>query len=184
MQHETEPPIIRFFTRVCAQSIAALLQTCEHIESSGVSSVTLLLSTGGATDQGLTAYNYIRACSLDVTTVNMGQVASIGAALYCAGAKRITMPNARFGFHPNVFNIKNESLGVYQLEEKANQLRVKHESIASIIASSTRLSVDDAKGLINEHRSLAATEAKDYGLAHDIEEFTLPVGCRVFNIQG
>ena len=175
--------IIRFFAPVSGQTISAMLKALDQVQASGSDRVTLLLSTGGgATDQGITAHNYLRACPLKVTSVNMGQVASIGSAIYCAGESRLTMPNARFGFHPNTFNINNQRLGINQLEEKANQLRVEHEAIASIVSAATNLSFDDARSLINEHRSLTATDAKECGLAHKIEEYFIADDSKIIDI--
>jgi ATP-dependent protease ClpP protease subunit len=94
--------------------------------------------------------------------------------MFCAGGRRISVPHARFGFHPNVFHVRQETLGIGQLEEKANQLRVEHDYIAAIIADTTTLSVEDAKALINDHKSLKPTEAKECGLVHSVERYRLP----------
>lgn len=176
---------IRFFAPVNNQTAQRLISAFDAIRTRGVKTVHLLLATtGGSTDAGIAVHNFIKASALETTAVNMGVVASIGNVIFCAAGRRISMPQARFTFHPNVFNIQNESLGVHQLQEKANQLMIEHDAIAEIISAATGRSTDDTKGLILGHRSLSATEAKEFGIVHEIEDFQLPRDARLVAIDG
>lgn len=175
---------IRFFAPVNDRTAQRLAAGLDALRARGVDSIHLLLATtGGSTDAGIAVHNFIKASGLQVAAVNMGVVASIGSVIYCAAERRLSMPQARFTFHPNVFNIQNESLGVRQLEEKANQLKVEHEAIAAIISASTGRPIEHAKELILGHRSLSATEAKGFGIVHEIGAFQIPRDANVLAID-
>lgn len=176
--------VIRFFAPVNNQTAQRLVSALDALRSRGANSVHLLLATtGGSTDAGIAVHNFIKASGLETTAVNMGVVASIGTVIFCAAARRISMPQARFTFHPNVFNIQNESLGVHQLQEKANQLTIEHEAIAGIIGAATGRSIEDAKGLILGHRSLSANEAREFGIVHEVEGFQVPRDAKLVAID-
>ncbi len=176
--------VIRFFAPVNNNTAQRLVAAIDSLRSNGTGSVHLLLATtGGDTDAGIAAYNFIRANGVKVVAVNMGVVASIGTVIFCAADERLSMPQARFTFHPNVFNIHGETLGIGQLEEKARQLMVEHEAIAAIISSASGRSLDETRGLILGHRSLSAGEAKDFGLVQDVTAFAIPRDARVVGID-
>lgn len=176
--------VIRFFAPVNNQTAQRLVAAIDALRARGAISPHLLLATtGGSTDAGIAVHNFIKASGLQLVAVNMGVVASIGSVIFCAADRRLSMPQARFSFHPNVFNIQNESLGVRQLEEKANQLRVEHDAIAAIISASTGKSIDDAKDLILGHRSLSAIEARDFGIVHEVQAFQLPKDAAIIAID-
>jgi hypothetical protein len=115
---------------------------------------------GGDTDAGIAVHNFIKASGIQVVAVDMGVVASIGTIIFCAADQRLPMPRARFTFHPHTFSIRDETLGFRQLEEKLNQLKIEHESVAAIVSAATGRTPDEARRLIMEHRSLSAGEAK------------------------
>ncbi len=177
--------IIRFFAPVTNHSSQQLVAAFDVVRDRGANAVTLLLATtGGDTDAGIAVHNFIKASRLEVMAVNMGVVASIGNVIFRAASRRISMPQARFTFHPNTFRIQSETLGVHQLHEKANQLTVEHDAIAAIISSATGKTLADAKGLIVGHRSLSACDAKEFGIIHEIEMYMLPEKNKLIAING
>ena len=176
---------LRFFAPVTDQTAQRLIAFIDRARTSGVESVHLLIATtGGSTNAGITIYNFIRASGVKVIAVNMGMVESIGTVIFCAADERISMPQARFSFHPNTFKIQNAEMGVRQLEEKVNILNVEHEAIAIIISSATGRTIEEARDLIIGHRSFSATEAKNFGLVQDIQEFRIPTDAKVFAVDG
>lgn len=176
------PLVVRFFAPVNNQTVQRLVGVLDDAPEAGVT--LLLATTGGSTDAGIAAYNFIKSISIPVTIVNMGVVASIGAVMFCAGDKRLSRPQARFTFHPNTFNIQNQTLGIDRLEEMASQLRVEHESIASIIAAATGKPHEEARKLIVNYRSLSAADAHNFGLVHVVEQVSIPTGAKVLSVDG
>ena len=163
--------IVAFFAPVNATTVSKLLSVFDNVNGAASTAHLLINTGGGSTDQGILAHNYLRSLPTQITTVNMGKVHSIGTPIYCAGDERLAVPNANFGFHPNVFNIKNESLGARKLREKASQLELEHDAIASIVSDRSDLSLDDVKAMITEHKVLSVEDASKSGLVHRIQPY-------------
>jgi ATP-dependent protease ClpP protease subunit len=90
---------VSFSSEVIPPTIEILLKTCAHLANSGVQHLHLLISTpGGSVMHGLTAYNFLRALPLKLTTHNIGNVDSIGNVIFLAGERRYACPHATFMF--------------------------------------------------------------------------------------
>src|SRR5450759_373779 len=61
-------------------------------------------SLGGAVDDGLALFGLLRSLPVELTTINVGMIASIAIAPFLAGAKRIALPGTRFHFHDFEWN--------------------------------------------------------------------------------
>jgi len=94
--------VIRFFAPINEYTVGQLLDLIDRKRSAGAREFVILLSTqGGDVGSGITAYNYLKAIPKPVTvsTHNIGRVDSIGVIVYCAGSKRMCVPQARFLIH-------------------------------------------------------------------------------------
>lgn len=77
--------------------------------------VYLLLSTpGGSVMHGMNLYNVLRGMPFELITHNVGNVDSIGNAVFLAGAKRYAAPHSTFMFHGVGFDLPAQT----RLEEK------------------------------------------------------------------
>jgi ATP-dependent protease ClpP protease subunit len=75
-----------------------------------VKQVYLLLSTpGGNTREGLNLYNTFKGMPFELTTHNVGNVDSIGNAVFLAGSKRYATSSATFMFHGVGFDLPPEN---------------------------------------------------------------------------
>ena len=100
--------VIRFYSPVNEASIGSLMKAVDQKVAGGATQFTVLISTsGGSVFHGLTAYNYLKGNPAQVTTHNIGSVDSIGVALFCAGQRRISVPQARFLLHPVSMNFRD-----------------------------------------------------------------------------
>jgi len=123
-------------------------------------------SPGGIVTSGLAIYdtmNYIRP---DVSTVCVGQAASMGSLLLCAGAagKRFALPNARImvhqpsgGFQGQATDIEIHAKEILALRERLNNIYVEHtgnkyEVIQDALERDKFMKPEDAQefGLIDE----------------------------------
>src|SRR3989338_1039698 len=68
-------------------------------------------SSGGSSDHGLLAYNFLKQIGIKKTTIGMGNVDSAAVMLFCAGDKRIAMPSCRFVLHEARATINGEFNG-------------------------------------------------------------------------
>jgi ATP-dependent Clp protease protease subunit len=123
-------------------------------------------SPGGVVTSGLGIYDTMQYIRPDVSTVCMGQAASMGSLLLCAGApgKRYSLPNARIMVHQpsggaqgQATDIEIQAREILNLRSRLNQIYVTHtgqpvDVIEAALERDKFLSPDDAKafGLIDE----------------------------------
>ncbi|HEU65221.1 MAG TPA: hypothetical protein ENN57_00975, partial [Chloroflexi bacterium] len=115
---------------------------------------------------------------------NFGSVDSIGIVLYCAGSRRLSVPQARFLFHGVSAQFRGEqNLEEKLLEERLKGLRTDMENIAKIIAANTGKNAQDITDAMIERTSLNPEEAKSWGLVHEIKSELFEAGSEVVAIQ-
>jgi ATP-dependent Clp protease protease subunit len=163
----TKPVVIRFFAPVIDATVNALMSTVDQ-----------------KMKHGLSAYNYLKGLPASITTHNFGSVDSIGIVIYCAGSRRLSVPQARFLFHGvNVQFRGEQNLEEKQLEERLRGLRIDMENIAKIIAANTGKSAKDITDAMIERTTLNPEEAQSWGLVHEIKSELFEAGSEVIAIQ-
>lgn len=134
-------------------------------------------SPGGIVTSGLAIYDTMEYIRPDVSTVCMGQAASMGSLLLMAGAagKRFSLPNARImthqpsgGFQGQATDIEIHAKEILDLRQRLNGIYEKHsgktiKQIEKIMDRDTFMTAEDAKnfGLIDqvvEKRPVPKTE--------------------------
>jgi ATP-dependent Clp protease protease subunit len=92
-------------------------------------------SPGGLVTAGLAVYDTMQYIKPDITTVCIGQAASMGAVLLTAGTsgKRYSLPNSRIlihqpmgGFQGQASDIEIQAREILRMKETLNQILVKH----------------------------------------------------------
>jgi ATP-dependent protease ClpP protease subunit len=152
----------------------------------GVTNFIILISSpGGSVFHGLTAYNYLKGLPVTITTHNFGSADSIGTVLYCAGSRRLSVPQARFLLHAVNLQFRgNQDLEEKQLEERLKGLKIDIENIAKVIAENTsKKSVEDITSAMLERITLNPQEAQSWGLVHEIKSELFEAGSEVISIQ-
>jgi ATP-dependent protease ClpP protease subunit len=91
-----KPVVIRFFAPVIDATVNALMNTVDQRMKQGIRDFIILISSpGGSVIHGLSTYNYLKGLPANITTHNFGSVDSIGIVLYCAGTRRLSVPQAQ-----------------------------------------------------------------------------------------
>jgi ATP-dependent Clp protease protease subunit len=92
-------------------------------------------SPGGLVTAGMAVYDTMQYIKPDITTVCIGQAASMGAVLLTAGTtgKRYSLPNSRIlihqpmgGFQGQASDIEIQAREILRMKETLNQILVKH----------------------------------------------------------
>jgi len=180
----TKPTVIRFFAPVIDVTINTLMSAIDQKMKQGATEFVVLVSSpGGSVFHGLSAYNYLKGLPVSIITHNFGSVDSIGVVLFCAGGKRLSVPQARFLLHGVSAGFRNERLEEPQLEERLKGLKIDIENIAKVIAENTGKTVDDIAKAMLERTTLNPDEAKSWGLVHDIKSELFEPGSEVISIQ-
>jgi ATP-dependent Clp protease, protease subunit len=123
-------------------------------------------SPGGVVTSGLAIYDTMQYIRPDVSTVCIGQAASMGSLLLTAGAKgkRVSLPNSRIMIHQpsggaqgQATDIEIQAREILQLRQRLNEMYVKHtgqtlEVIQNAVERDKFMSPEEAKvfGLIDE----------------------------------
>jgi len=166
-------------------TVNALMSAVDQRIKQGVREFILLVSSpGGSVVHGLSAYNYLKGLPVSITTHNFGSVDSIGIVVYCAGSRRLSVPQARFLFHGvNVQFRGEQNLDEKLLEERLGGLRIDVENIAGVIAANTGKKTEDITGAMIERMVLNPEQAQSWGLVHEIKSELFEAGSEVIAIQ-
>jgi ATP-dependent Clp protease protease subunit len=120
-------------------------------------------SPGGSVTSGLAIYDTMQYLTCDVNTYCIGQAASMGAVLLCAGTKgkRFALPNANIMIH--------QVLGGAEGQASDVEIRVKHmlklkQTLNAILSKHTGKSIDQVDRDCDRDNFMSAEEAKNYGL--------------------
>ena len=124
-------------------------------------------SPGGSVTAGLAIYDTMQFLTCDVNTYCIGQAASMGAVLLCAGAKgkRYALPNANIMIH--------QVLGGAEGQASDVEIRVKYmlklkQRLNQIISKHTGKPVDQVEKDCDRDNFMSAEEAKNYGLVDEV----------------
>lgn len=125
-------------------------------------------SPGGSITAGMAIYDTIQFVRPDITTVCIGQAASMAALLVAAGAagKRYALPNSRFLLHqPSISGLAGQATDI---DIHAREILRLRESLNKIISHHTGQPLATVNKDVERDFILDAKEAKAYGLVDEI----------------
>lgn len=120
-------------------------------------------SPGGSVTAGLSIYDTMQFIKPDVSTLCMGQAASMGAFLLTAGAKgkRFALPNSRVMIHQPMGGFQGQASDIEIHAKEILSLRAK---LNEIMAHHTGQPVERIERDTDRDNFLSAAEAAEYGL--------------------
>ncbi|MGC4088710.1 MAG: ATP-dependent Clp endopeptidase proteolytic subunit ClpP [Polyangiaceae bacterium] len=126
-------------------------------------------SPGGVVTAGLAIYDTMQYVRSTVSTICIGQAASMGALLLGAGQKgrRYALPNSRIMIHQPLGGARGQATDI---EIQAREIRHMKDVITDILVKSTGKSKDDIAKDIERDFYMGAALAKEYGLIDEIFE--------------
>lgn len=129
-----------------------------------------LNSPGGSVTAGLAIYDTIQYIRPDVSTICMGQAASMGAVLLTAGikGKRFSLPHSRImlhqplgGFQGQASDIEIQTKEILRIRDTLNHILVKH----------TGQSIDKIQTDTDRDFFMTGKEALEYGVIDEVIEY-------------
>ncbi len=126
-------------------------------------------SPGGVVSAGLAIYDTMQFIKPDVSTICVGQAASMGAVLLAAGAsgKRYCLPHARVMIHQPLGGFQGQAA---DMEIHAREMLDTRDRLNRILAKHTGQSVDRIKQDTDRDRFMDCNEAVKYGLVDSVLE--------------
>jgi len=133
---------------------------------------------------GINLYNVLRALPFKLVTHNVGNVDSIGNAVFLAGEERYACPHSTFMFHGVASGVPagTPQLEVKQLRERLRAVVADELRIGSIIEQRSNLSQREVRALFREARTKDATHAVSAGIVHKIDDVKIPPGSPVMSL--
>jgi len=168
---------IRFMAPIIPQTADQLFKIIDQKIKEKCGKLHLMISSpGGSVFHGLSLYNFLKGAPIEIDTYNFGSVDSIGVIIFCSGKKRYSVPHARFLIHGVRFNITgNASFDEKQIDEHLKSLKIDQHNIARVIADTTGKAAHKIEEDMNNRTTLNPTEAKDYGLIHEVKSELFPI---------
>ena len=124
-------------------------------------------SPGGVVTAGMAIYDTMQFIRPDVSTLCMGQAASMGAFLLAAGAKgkRFCLPNSRVMIHQPLGGFQGQASDI---EIHAREILNMKQRLNEMLAFHTGQSIDKISQDTDRDNFMAAADAKAYGLVDDV----------------
>jgi ATP-dependent Clp protease, protease subunit len=125
-------------------------------------------SPGGSVTAGMAIYDTMQFIRPDVTTICVGQCASMGALLLTAGAhgKRFALPNSRILIHqPSIGGISGQATDIRIHAEEIMRMR---QLTSHILAKHSGQSMEIIERDVERDRIMSAEQAKEYGLIDQV----------------
>lgn len=124
-------------------------------------------SPGGSVTAGLAIYDTMQYISAPVATLCLGQAASMGALLLCAGAKgmRYTLPHSRIMIHQPMGGFSGQATDV---DIQAREILRLKDSLNQIISNHTGQDIEKVGKDTDRDFFMGAKDAVEYGLVDEI----------------
>lgn len=124
-------------------------------------------SPGGVVTAGLAIYDTMQYIKPDVSTICIGQAASMGSVLLAAGAKgkRYALPYSRIMIHQPLGGAQGQSTDI---QIQAREILRIRETLNEILSQHTGQSVEKLTEDTERDNFMSALEAKKYGLIDEV----------------
>ncbi len=131
--------------------------------------ISLYINTpGGSITGGLAIYDTIQFIRPDVTTICVGQAASMGAVLLAAGApkKRFALPHSRIMIHqPWMGGLQGQATDI---EIHAKEILRMRSVLNDILVTHTRQPLERIEKDVERDYMMGAEQAKEYGIIDEV----------------
>ena len=124
-------------------------------------------SPGGHVSAGLAIYDTMQYLHCDVATICMGQAASMGSFLLCAGTKgkRYALPHSRIMIHQPLAGFQGQATDI---EIHAREILRMRDTLNELYAKHTGQAVEKIKNDTERDNFMSGSTAKEYGLIDEV----------------
>jgi len=126
-------------------------------------------SPGGSVTSGMAIYDTMQFCKPDISTLCIGQAASMGAILLAGGAKnkRFALNNSRIMIHQPLGGFQGQSSDI---QIHAKEIQKVRENLNSILSKHTGNDINKIAQDTERDNFMSSNEAKNYGLIDNVLE--------------
>lgn len=167
--------LVNFYANISEGSVNSLIgfltqQIAQQTPEAQISEIIMQISSsGGSSDHGLLAYNFLKQITIPKTTIGMGNVDSAAVMLFCAGDKRLAMPGCRFVLHQARLTLSGSGeFSPSKLTEIAKMGSRITSDYSAVIANVTEKPQQLISKKVNVGTVMSSEEAKKLGLVTHI----------------
>jgi ATP-dependent Clp protease protease subunit len=126
-------------------------------------------SPGGSVTAGMSIYDTMQFIKPDISTLCVGQAASMGAILLCGGAqkKRYALPNSRVMIHQPLGGVQGQATDI---DIQAKEIILVRKRLNEILAKNTGQTLEKIESDTERDNFMTSPEAMKYGLIDEILE--------------
>ena len=126
-------------------------------------------SPGGSVTAGMSIYDTMQFVKPDISTLCVGQAASMGAILLCGGAqkKRYALPNSRVMIHQPLGGVQGQATDI---DIQAKEILLVRKRLNGILAKNTGQTLQKIESDTERDNFMTSPEAMKYGLIDEILE--------------
>ena len=126
-------------------------------------------SPGGSVTAGMSIYDTMQFVKPDISTLCIGQAASMGAILLCGGAqkKRYALPNSRVMIHQPLGGVQGQATDI---DIQAKEILLVRKRLNEILAKNTGQTLQKIESDTERDNFMTSPEAMKYGLIDEILE--------------
>ncbi len=161
--------IIMLDTEVTSHSASLIVAQMLFLEAENPDRDILFYinSPGGSVTAGMSIYDTMQFIKCDVSTIVMGQAASMGSLLAAAGtkSKRFILPNARHMIHQPLGGASGQATDV---EIQARELLRWKDVLTNIYVTHTGRTFNELKSDMERDNFMTAVQSVEYGLADQV----------------
>lgn len=175
---------ISFSADFNATTTEQLIAAASGLVGQGFDQLYFLLSTpGDGVMNGLNVYDVLRGLPARIVFHNVGNVDSIGNAVFLAGDERIACPHSTFMFHGIGFDYP---AGI-RVEQKNGQemldgILADQKRITDIMVERTNINTAEAADLFKEARTKDSAYAAARGIVSSVHDVNIPAGSTIFSL--
>ena len=127
----------------------------------------LINSPGGSVTAGMAIYDTMQYVKPSISTICMGQAASMGALLLCAGArgKRFALPHARIMIHQPLGGVQGQATDI---DIQAKEILRMREELNRILVHHTGQGMDKIQRDTDRDFFMTAEQAKEYRIVDEV----------------
>lgn len=175
---------VSFSAEINVTTTEQFIAMCTQLIAQGFTQLYIMFSTpGGHVMSGMNLYNVLRGLPARLIFHNVGNVDSIGNAVFLAGDERIACAHSTFMFHGVGFDVPAATrLEQKNAQELLNGILADQTRISNIIAERTQINVAEAAELFKEARTKDAAYATANGIVGHIRDVNIPPGSAIFSL--
>jgi ATP-dependent Clp protease, protease subunit len=175
---------VSFSAEINPHTTESLISVVANLVNQRVKTIHLMISTpGGRVMNGLNLYNVLRGMPIELITHNVGNVNSIGNAVFLAGSKRYATPQSTFMFHGVGFDVDVKTrLEEKTLRERLDSVLNDQNLIGAIIMDRTNIKEPEVRDLFREAQTKDTAYAISSGIIHEVRNIQIPVGGPVISL--